>query len=131
MEKISTQIPKLLLSLVCLFVFYSGGFSQNKADLVQKTPKPKQATFTTPALSQKSGPNDLPKYVDTGNPQADRDRYKQAKMAWIAKNPNRYAQMQKPPVSNLRRSDFEKLPEARQKQVLAHPERYKIVEDNH
>ena len=35
----------------------------------------------------------FPKYVDTGNPEKDRDTYKVAKAEWIKNNPEKYKAM--------------------------------------
>jgi len=39
--------------------------------------------------------NEMPKYVDTGNPTADEYAYGQAKSAWIAAHPSEYAEAMK------------------------------------
>ena len=46
------------------------------------TPLWAQSTHETPAL-----PADFPRFVETGNPQADTDRYNQAKTAWLLAHP--------------------------------------------
>ena len=128
MEKISTQIPKFLLCLTCFFAFSVGGFSQNKSEFVKKVPTSKQVKVDKP-VSSKTDPSAFPKYVNTGDAQADRDRYKQAKLDWIARNPQKYEEMKPRPKTEISRSDFERLPQARQKQIESRPDRYKIKED--
>lgn len=69
--------------------------AQHKA--VQCNP---QVVSTTSAIQVKASsvntPDDFPQLVKTGNPKADQERYDQAKKEWIARNPEKYKEMQQP-----------------------------------
>lgn len=75
-------------------------------------------------------PNDFPQYEDTGNGQADAERYNAAKAAWIAKNPERYQalQGQNPGPALISKQEFDAMPAEKQQNILAHPELYKVQE---
>lgn len=73
-------------------------------------------------------PADFPKYIDTGNPTADRENYRKAKDEWVMKNPKRYEEIKK---SNARvrvisKDDYNKLPEDRKKVILDNPSKYQV-----
>lgn len=51
------------------------------------------AAPTQQGQQEKTMPNDYPKYIDTGNPQQDNQKYTEAKRVWITANPQAYAKM--------------------------------------
>lgn len=98
-------------------------------------PAPQMQAPTHDSNTAKSAPTQalpagFPKYVDTGDPVADRARYSAAKDEWILLHPEAYAKMQaKPGKQQLRRSDFDKLPAHRKQQILDRPNDFEVIED--
>ena len=73
-------------------------------------------------------PEDFPQFVHTGDPAGDRQRYIEAKTRWINDHPEAYPQPVVNKPQTLRKADFDALPEARRKAILARPNQYSIVE---
>ena len=60
-----------------------------KAEYAEKYGRPDQKT----PKRQINYPDDFPKFIDTGNPEADKKAWVEARKKWIEDNPERYLQI--------------------------------------
>ena len=66
--------------------------------LKTKSADPQEAVkqhVSTPSVERKALPSDFPVMVDTGNREADKEKYAKSKAKWVAENPKRYSELTK------------------------------------
>ena len=74
-------------------------------------------------------PADFPKFVDTGNPVLDAQKYTAAKEDWYAKNPKEAERLNGEKFGQkITKEEYDKLPPEKQKAILNNPSRFTIVE---
>ncbi|MFH1321908.1 MAG: hypothetical protein ABII90_14810 [Bacteroidota bacterium] len=73
-------------------------------------------------------PPGFPRYVDTGSPEDDQNKYAKAKEQWIHDNPEKYKELfNDNKVKTIPYKEFIKMPEEKQNQIKSNPDKYKIV----
>jgi hypothetical protein len=145
MSKLTTK----LLIFVSFFFVSTVGFSQEgnikksttfdaksgkqpvkakKANTVDAQKKSPEKPGTKSVNAGKDFPADFPKFVNTGNADADNEKYRIAKEEWVAKNPERYEALKNssPKVKVLSKEEFNKLPAEKQKVILENPTKYQV-----
>ncbi len=72
---------------------------------------------------------DFPKYIDTGNAQADNARYDAAKKAWIAAHPQEYINLNQagaPKKHIIDKQELERMPLDKRQQIVQNPDLFII-----
>lgn len=79
-----------------------------------------------PFLAGTNVPADFPQLLNESS-KADRLNFAEAKVNWIANNPDRYALMnESSTITIISQQEFDEMPEDKQEHILDHPELYTI-----
>ena len=87
-----------------------------------------EAKYELSCIQNKEGNNNKPVYIDTGNPEEDQRKYKEAKEKWIKEHPEEYQDMQKADKIIISKSEFDDMSEEKRKHILSQPDKYIIQE---
>lgn len=123
MNSITQNSKNLVFTFVLLIFFYGSSFAQSETSEPQKLESSAQRESKSVIQSNERKvntsqslkvnlpdsynssntesnrthvlPDDFPKFIDSGNPEADAADYKQRKLEWIENNPERYNELTK------------------------------------
>ena len=102
-----------------------------KANVNKRAISSEKTVTTSPnpgsSFNHNSLPQDFPKYINTGNPDADQNRYAEEKQNWIGHNPDLYKKIS---GDNNRRiilkQEFDQMPDGKKKIIKENPDKYII-----
>ncbi|HLP10967.1 MAG TPA: hypothetical protein VK177_03485 [Flavobacteriales bacterium] len=122
-----SNLTKALTLFTFLFIFCLNANAQ-QYDKMKVRPKP-QTAIKKEKAAEVVVPADFPKYVDTGNPEADANSFRAAKEQWYALHPAEAQKINGEAKSQvITKTEFDKLPAEKQQAILNNPSRFKIVE---
>ena len=122
----------MVFALSSLFLLESPAFGQTLNAKETAQSKPSSAADANVLKSEEVKDNGYFTYRVTGDEQMDLRLYAEAKEAFVAAHPERYAQMvrESAPKGKIKMSheEFEALPEEKQNHILTNPERFQVSE---
>lgn len=106
-EKINIKMPLLVIFTIFFMSFSGAQVSEHK-------------NIETTIESN----SEFPKFINTGNPELDNQKYKESKEAWILANPEVYQRMNSNKLIVVSKTEFESMPIEKQNDIKNHPEKY-------